>query len=162
MRYRQRQKHSIDSLITLVLFGVFASCVLGVLLTGAKAYRNLTAKNREAYDHRTCIQYVATKVRQAPSGDCVGIERMGGIDSLSFTEEIDGEPYITRVYCYDGWIRELFTFAGADFAPEEGEKVIEAQEMRLRLSGDLLTVEITDEGGEIACLHLTLRGKEGI
>lgn len=48
-----------------MLFGVFAGCVLGVLLTGADAYQRLTDRGQETFDERTAAQYLTTRVRQA-------------------------------------------------------------------------------------------------
>lgn len=159
MRFNRRQKHQIEGLITLVLFGVFAVCVLSVLLTGAKVYRNLTAEGQGTYAERTCAQYVASKVRQARSGDAVDVSTVDGTDVISFTEELDGETYVTRVYCSDGWLRELLTFEDSEFFPEDGEKIIEARELKLALDGGLLTADITDAGGETVRLVLDLRGR---
>ena len=50
-------------LAALLLFGLFAFCVLAVLLTGAGAYRRLTARDQAAYEWRSCTQYIATRVR---------------------------------------------------------------------------------------------------
>ena len=61
-------KHHLDGLIALLLFGVFAVCVLVVLLTGADAYRRLTQRDEAAYDRRVCAQYMATRLRQAYRG----------------------------------------------------------------------------------------------
>ena len=54
-------QHHIDTLAVLLLFGVFAVCVLSVLLTGADAYRRMTERDNRAYDRRTCVQYVVTE-----------------------------------------------------------------------------------------------------
>lgn len=153
------RKHKLDGLITLLLFGVFAACILSVLLTGADVYRRLTARDQAAYARRTCVQYVATKVRQAPSGAALSVEDFGGTDALVMGEDIDGEAYLTRIYCYDGWLRELFTYAGGEFYPEDGEKIIEARQMDLSLEDGLLTVSITDETGAETELVLALRGE---
>jgi len=61
------KKRSISGLAALLLLGVFAVSILSVLLTGASAYRRLMERDRLMYDNRTCLQYVATKVRQAPN-----------------------------------------------------------------------------------------------
>ena len=61
------QKHHIEGLIALLLFGVFAVCLMTVLLTGANAYRSLTDRDQTAYDRRVCAQYMATRLRQADS-----------------------------------------------------------------------------------------------
>lgn len=58
----KRVKHHIDGLVALLLFGVFAACVLVVLLTGADAYRRLTERDQAAYERRTGVQYIATRV----------------------------------------------------------------------------------------------------
>ena len=62
-------QHQLNGLMALLLFGVFAACVLAVLLTGANAYRRLTQRDQAAYLRRTCVQYLATRVRQADSRD---------------------------------------------------------------------------------------------
>ena len=49
---RKTIKHHIDGLIALLLFGVFAVCVLAVLLTGAEAYRRLTQRDRARSEER--------------------------------------------------------------------------------------------------------------
>lgn len=140
-------KHNIDSLAALLLFAVFAACVLAVLLTGAKAYRRITQRDRDAYNARICTQYVAQRVRQADSLYGVAVEDFGGVQALVLGA---GEGYITRVYCYEGSLMELYCSADAGFGPEDGEKVIEAQEMELAMDGGCLWVRIrtAQEGRE--------------
>lgn len=152
---RQSTRHQMDGLIALLLFGVFAACVLVVLLTGADAYRRLTERDRTAYDRRTCIQYVATRVRQA---DCAG-----GIDVVDFdgTRALaldggDGE-YYTRVYYYDGYLMELYTSYGSEMEPRDGERVMAAGGLDFSREGSLLTVTATDARGEESTLLLSLR-----
>ena len=160
--HHRTQKHSIDGLITLVLFGVFAACILSVLLTGAEVYRKLTQRDQAAFNRRTGIQYMATKVRQSANASQVrvdGFEDYEDIDCFYYTEQIDGYDYVTQVYCYDGWLMELFTMEGSGAWPEDGEKVLEAQAMDLDLDGDLLTVSITDVDGGISTLTMSLRGE---
>ena len=160
MRRRREQKHEVTGLIALVLFGVFAVCVLSVLLTGADVYHRLTVRDREAYARRTGIQYVATKVRQAQAGSAVAVSDFGGVDALELYEDIDGERYVTRIYSYDGWLRELFTAVEGEFLPGDGEKVIEAGDMELTLDSGLLDIALTDGTGTETQLVLSLRGEE--
>ena len=91
MRKRAIQHH-FDGLAALLLFGVFAVCVLAVLLTGADAYRRLTQRDQVAFDRRSCVQYIATKVRQADTAGNVAVVEIGGVSSLV----MDGdEEYVT-------------------------------------------------------------------
>ena len=147
--------------MALLLFGVFAACVLLVLLTGANAYRRLTERDRAAYDRRTCVQYVATRVRQADRAGGVSVSEFGGVPALELAETVEGTDYVTRVYCYDGWLRELFSTADAGLDPAAGEQVLEAEDMELTLEDGLLTVTVTDGNGAENTLTLSLRSGEG-
>lgn len=156
---RITKEHDISTVAALLLLGVFAVCILSVLLTGAKAYRKLTERDHVSFEKRTCIQYIATKVRQAP--DEVLVEQFGGSDALVLTEQIEGETYLTRVYCHNGYLMELFTSTGDEFFPEDGEQILPAQELSLDKNGALLTILVTDAQQETAELKLSLRSEEG-
>ena len=145
-------QHQLNGLMALLLFGVFAACVLAVLLTGANAYRRLTQRDQEAYLRRTCVQYLATRVRQADSRDRISVESFGGADALVLTET-DGS-YTTRIYCYDGWLMELYAAADAD-------KVLELSSLRLTLEDGALTADTVDTAGASGTLRMTLRSGEG-
>ena len=123
---KKERKHYIGGLLALLLLCVFAACVLSVLLAGAGTYRKLTARDRASYDSRTAPQYLATRIRQADRQGAVSVRAFEGRDALVLTEEIDGELYETCIYYCDGYLRELFTTAGADLAPEDGEKILPA------------------------------------
>ena len=101
-----------DGLLILLLFGVFAVSILAVLLSGAGVYRRLAERDDRSYDRRTAVQYVATRVRQADQAGGVSVRTFEGCPALILSEEIEGELYETRIYHYDGYIRELFVSAG--------------------------------------------------
>lgn len=162
MRERVR-KPDMGGLLVLLLLGVFAVCVLSVLLTGAEGYRRLTERDREAYGWRTAAQYLTTRVRQADLAGGVALENFGGRDALALTEEIDGEVYVTRVYWDGGYIRELFAAADAEMAPEDGEKILEAGDLNFSPgpTGGEIIAELTDSAGKTTRLVLALRSGKG-
>lgn len=149
----------ITDLLTLVVFAVFAVCVLSVLLTGAKVYQKFVRSGGESYAQRTAVRYVTTRVRQAQS---VSVEDFGGCSALTLREQIDGEGYLTRVYCHEGYIRELFSAETADLSPEDGERILEAEGLAFSLENGLLTVEITQAGEKQRLMLLLPGGKEVI
>lgn len=156
---RKPIKHSTDGLAALLLFGVFAVCVLAVLLTGANAYRRLTDRDQAAYQRRTCVQYLATRVRQADSTGAVKVSSFNGIDALTLAEGA-GE-YATRIYCYDGWLMELYSETALDFDPEAGERVLACQSAAFSLEDGLLVITV-DSNGTADTLRLFLHsGEEG-
>ena len=63
----KKHDYHLEGLMALLLFGVFAVCLLMVLLTGADSYQGLTRRDRISDNRRVCAQYLATRVRQADS-----------------------------------------------------------------------------------------------
>ncbi len=160
MKIRQNERKA-DSLLALLLFAVFAVCVLSVLLTGADAYRGLASRDQTGYERRTAGQYLITRLHQSDRADAVTVEQFCGVDALVITEQYGGETYQTRIYCYGGYLRELFTASGTGFLPSDGEKVLEASGLTLKLEDGLLTAELTDAAGQTQRLALYLRSGEG-
>lgn len=157
----KENKSQIEGFLVLVLFGVFAVCILAVLITGADTYKRLVSRQQNAYAGRTIPQYLATKVRQADCQGAVRIGDFGGVEALELVEWFDTEEYITRIYCYDGYLRELFFAASGEFGPEDGEKILEAEQVDFSLKTDVLSISVTKEDGEKIELELLLRSTEG-
>lgn len=157
----ERRKGNITGLAALLLFGVFAVCVVLVLLTGANAYHRLTERDQSAYSHRTVAQYLTTRVRQADRAGQIAVGQFGGEDALLLEEEIDGILFVTRIYYYDGAIRELFSFADETFEPRDGEEILPAQGLELKQDGQWLTASVVNEDGTVQDLTLYLRSGEG-
>lgn len=137
----KKKASKITDLLALTVFAVFAVCVLAVLLHGADGYRNLVRQGEENFRVRTAAQYVSTRVRQAES---VTVTEFGGCDAVTIPEEIDGAAYVTRVYCFGGYLRELFCARDAALTPADGEKVMELESLHLSVDGDLLTATAPD------------------
>ena len=151
----KHRKSLIPGLAAFLVLAVFAVGVLGTLLGGAGIYRRLTERDRASYDSRTCLQYIVTRVRQAPGE--VEIAAFGDGDALVIPDVIENKTYLTRVYCWDGWLMELFTEEDGLFSPEDGEKLLPAQGIALELDNGLLKVMLTDAAGDVHSLYLNGR-----
>lgn len=150
-------KTHISGVVALLLFVVFAACVTIVLLTGAKAYRRITERDRLSANRRACMQYIATKVHQNDFSDSISIENFGGTDALV----INGDDYITRIYCKDGSLTELYTTDGMELSPEDGEKILDIYSLKFKLDKNTLTVTAAEtEDAVPASLTLALLSKE--
>lgn len=165
---QRSSKHHMDAVFVLLVFTVFAACVLLVLLTGAGVYQRLSARDGETYDRRICVSYLAAKVRRADAvggvfvGDFSGSRQDSG-DTLFLTEEIDGARYDTRIYYYDGYVRELFAAADGTFSMSDGDPVLAAKGLSFRYDPErgLLTVQTEDASGAVSALSLSLRSGGG-
>ncbi len=152
----KKKKTKITSLVVLLVFCIFAGCILLVLMTGADVYNRLVQREQTQFDQRTVAQYVTTRLRQGDLAGAVSVETFGGRSTLVIRETIAGNPYETRVYCYDGYVRELFSIADGDFEPVDGEKVLEAEALDFWLEQSVLRVRIVlcDGTEQELCLYL--------
>ena len=154
---RSKSKLDGNGLMILLLFGVFSASVLGVLLSGAGVYRQLARRDERAYEQRTAARYVAMRLRQCEGK--VAVAPFGEGETLELWEQIGGDNYVTRVYCSDGGVRELFCRADARLLPQDGQMVLPAENLTFQLEDGLLTVRFTDTDGEELDLIFALRGK---
>lgn len=154
-------KQHMSGLLALLLFALFAVCILSVLMTGAGVYRRVAERDDSSYTQRTAAQYVATKVRQADSPGSVVVEDFHGTQVLTLRQELGGVALLTQVYCYDGYLRELYHLEGSGLSPADGEKVLPMKDMTVELTDGLLFVQLTDADGQQQKLVLSLRDGEG-
>ena len=139
-------------LLALAVFAVFTLCVLLVLLSGAKVYRGLVIRGEARFEARTAARYVTMRVRQAEN---VAVADFEGCEALVISETIGGETWLTRLYCHDGYIRELYCAENAALSPEDGEPVLPTRTLRFSIADGLLTVQLDGRA-----LYLQLDGKE--
>ena len=150
---------SLSGLVALLTFVLFAISILFVLLNGAGVYRRLTQRDQYSYDSRTCAQYVATKIRQAPSPAAISTDTFGTVDSLRISQDIEGLEFVTRIYCYENWLMEIFTLADGDFFPEDGEKILPLSSLSVSQDGSVFSFILTDTEGNTQ--HLTISAQGG-
>lgn len=155
------QKHQMEGLIALLLFGVFAVCLMAVLLTGANAYQSLTDRDQAAYDRRVCAQYLAARVRQADRLGGVRVEPFGDGDALLLIDNIDGYDYATYVYVSEGYLMELFCAVDSGLTPDAGSRVMPANGLDLTLEGTQLDLVLTPPDAEASPVSLTLSLRSG-
>lgn len=143
-----------------LLLGVFALSVVLTILVGAGAYRKLLSRSRQAYESRTVSQYLAGKLHQAP--EAVYGERFGSADALVIPQTVGGEAYETRIYCFNGYLMELYCLSGSGLAPEDGEKILPVRDLQLRFEENLLEIQWTDAQGKSAYLMADLPMQEEV
>ncbi|MDO5445755.1 MAG: DUF4860 domain-containing protein [Eubacteriales bacterium] len=156
-------KNYIGGLTTLVIFAVFAACVVMVLVTGADIYKRVTDRDNEACSERIISQYISTRVREAESPDAVSVEEIDGKSVLRLRERINGRDYFFSIYLgSDGYIRELYAPADSKFYPDSGEKLIKADSLSFDLEDGILTAKLAVPGCEAETVKLSIRGRERV
>ena len=76
------------------------------------------------------------------------IEEVEGVQTI--TMENDWEDiYVTRLYVYDGKLREWFAMAEIPFQPQNGETVCDLDSMQAEIKDGILKVVVTENGTEM-------------
>ena len=86
------------------------------------------------------------------------MEDFGGTDALVFREDSE---YMTRVYCYEGWLMELYASQELEMKPADGERIMELSGLEMALEDGRLTLTVTGPEGGASSLVLSLRSGEG-
>ena len=150
------KKSNLTGVLVLLVFAVFMVSVLLVLLSGADTVQKLTHRDRQTYHHRTAVQYITTRIRQADVNGAVSAED----DTLILTQNIDGYLYETRIYCYNGYLREMFCEAGLTLAPDFGEEILPMDAFLVTCENELVCAELLLPDGRRETVTLLLRSEE--
>ncbi len=137
-------KRSAHTMAALMILAAFAVGMMGCLVSGAGSYRRLSARSAQSYDRRTASAYLTTQVRRAEQ---VSVEPFGEGMALCLYQKIEQVEYVTRIYCHDGWLMELFAREGSSFFPEDGEPVLALEDLEVQLQGGMLTLLFEDHQG---------------
>lgn len=134
---------ALSTVSALLVLAVFAVGILGVLLGGVSVYRRLTDRDQAVYDRRTAAQYLTTKLRQAPGSGAVSTGSFGDGDALVITEQWEGVSFVTRIYCHEGWLMELYSLAEGEFSPTDGQKIVPMDSLQAESRNGLLELTLT-------------------
>lgn len=92
MDLKNARKHSTDILFVLLLFLVFTSSALAVILLGAKVYQNTASRMESNYTVRTALAYVTEKIRHADESGAISPANWTGFPPSSFPRKLRGLP----------------------------------------------------------------------
>lgn len=157
------KKPNISGIFPVLSFAVLAACIVIVLVTGARLYGRSNQQDSVDYYRRTVTGYITTRFMQSNVegrffvGDFhEALPRSSG-NTLFFTETIGGKEYVTRVYCHEGNVYELFSPLEASIAPEYGEKVLPVNNIDFSVNNGLFLADVTFNDGENTVIRLSLR-----
>ena len=146
MKLTGESKRSTDSLAALLLFCIFTFSILFVLLFGSRVFSGITARDKNAHADLNSSQFIYTELRSL-TGD-VSTGDFGGVPALFIRDE--GIGACTAIYVYDGWLCELLYIDDGEtvFAPQDGNRVLEASDAGFAVNDGLVDVNITTKDGK--------------
>lgn len=168
---KQSQNQLLGTLAPLLLFVSFTTVILLVLLQGADIYQTIANRNKDYSKKRTAVQYITTRIHQNDSSLSIRVSdfqisdtdlpladlNVFSGDTLYLLEEIDGRSLCTRIYCHDGYLRELFSETESQMKPASGQKILPMESIYFNLERHLLEIEIKYPDGTSDSMVLSLR-----
>ncbi len=142
MSRKNPPSHAISGVFVFLVLGIFAVFSTVMVLLGARAYKSTADRAAEHNAYRIGMAYVRSMVRGDDEEQSVKVENINGIPAIALKNIYDGDAYITRLYVYDGKLREWFTEESEEFVPEFGETVCDMDEMNAEVDGQLLKVSL--------------------
>lgn len=160
MKKKTEQQHIIDILFVLSLFCVFAVSSVLLILLGADIYKKTVQQMGSNYTARTSIAYITEKIRQTDTEYAIEITTQNDTQVLMLNNTINGIPYATSLYEYDGYLYELFARADLELPLDAGQPVMELQALSFtQPEPNVLKITFTDASGENTTLYVSMHSR---
>jgi hypothetical protein len=154
-----KKNFGFDAVAGLFLVCLFSASLFFALAAGARVYKSVSGVMAEQYTARTAIGYVTAKLHQSDETGAVALGTLDGVPALIIGTDCDGVAYKTYVYCWDGYITELFCPASESLHPSDGLPVVAARALDFTRQGNLIRIDcVTDGGSETAYVSLVSGG----
>ena len=146
-KVRQRPPMRIQNVFVFLLLAIFAISAILLTAMSAQVYRN-TVHASSTNNTARVIGAIIRGAAQSEDSGHVSVREEGGVPVLVFSNDYDGEIYLRRLYCMNGWLWESFTAEEYGFQEEMGESLIEAASFVPEVNGHLLTARVTTPEGD--------------
>lgn len=159
MRIRQNG-HAVPDIVILMVLGIFAVMSTLLVLYAAVGYRNTVDRNERNNIHRVTNAFIMNAARSADKEGMLTVTETDGVQVLEIREVYGAECYVRRLYCTNGYLRELYTSQDNAFNPgntDAGDELCALQELTFVLDDGLLTAGWTDMAGEKGCICVSVR-----
>ena len=154
-----KKQHHTDLLSACGLLCLFLLTAAAALAAGVCTWQSASDAMQAGFQYQTPLAYLEGQARQA---DTRRVERFAdGTEALALDSEIEGDAYVTRLYCYDGALYQLFTPADVQLTPQDGVRLVETETLSLQETDGVIRVTIQTADGSTQTLLLAVRGGEG-
>lgn len=134
----KQQRHIIDILFVLALFGIFALSAVFLITIGANIYGKTMNNMENNFDARTALAYITEKIRQSDLENQIGIGDLDGRPALIISSGTGENQYKTYLYEYQGTLKELMMKPDILLAPSAGQDILTVSDFKLTPVNDRL------------------------
>ena len=140
----RQQRHIIDVLFVLALFGIFALAAIFLITIGANIYGKTMTNMENNFDTRTALAYITEKVRQADLENQISVGDLDGCPALIISSGTEENQYKTYLYEYQGSLKELMMKQDIQLSPSAGQDILAVSDFELSpVNSRLINCSIT-------------------
>lgn len=143
----RREHTGLRSAAVFSLCGLFAVLAVGLTAMASGVYRSAAARGDRNDVRRTALSYLVNQTRRADRMGGIRTGFFGGEDALATYEEVEGAVYVTRIYCWEGQLRELYTPVDSQLSLADGIPILEMESLEISAEDGWITYTVTDDQG---------------
>ena len=156
------ENHVIDILFVIALFCIFALAAIFLITIGGNIYGKTASHMESNFNGRTSFAYVTEKIRQADEAGSVSVGSLDGIPALLLKSKQKEVEYITYIYAYEGYLKELLVRQDTPVGAFAGQNILPVTEFSLsQVSDRLYEFQITAENADSFRILVSTKAKGG-
>ena len=153
-----KRKHVIDFLFPLALFFVLAASSVALVVLVSGIYSRQIRESENSFSSHTVLSYVTEKLHQADASGSVTTGIFDGQDAIVIRQSYSEQTYMTYLYEYDGYLRELFIQDGVDAKASDGRKILASDSFSFEETQDgLFHLYCTNKDGSISDTYVSIK-----
>ena len=157
-----RRKNRIVDMFPILLFLIFTLSALGIVTLSVQIYKNIVERAEGRFDTGTAAAYLSEKFRNHDADGNIVISDFQGNAAVMIEESVKEVPYVTYIYVYDGYLRELYTekarLSGCSAA--DGSSILPMGSMEIqKVSDRLIRLRFKDTAGKDEETFLSIKSR---
>lgn len=127
----KNNRHIVDILFVIALFGIFVLSAVFLISIGANIYSKTMSNMNSNFNSRTAVAYITEKVRQSDTTDSISIGSFDGNNAIIISSTINDKEYTTYIYEFGGKLMELMVRSDLTLSPSAGQKLLDVNEFTI-------------------------------
>jgi len=158
MKHMNERRHVIDFLFPLALFFVLTATSVALVVLASGIYSRQIRDSEDSFSSRTALSYVTEKLHQSDENGSIDAGTFDGQDAIIIHQTYGDQPYITYLYQYDGYLRELFIREDVSASASDGRKILATDDFGFKKSDDgLFHLYCTNKDGSVSDTYVSVK-----
>ena len=159
MKKGAEKRHSIDILFQMVIFLLFTFSAITLLILSVNFYRSIVERSDKNESARVAVAYIREAIHQNDEQSGVALAEFDGVECIKIGQ---AEDYVLYLYMKDGELRELYTKEGARVTSDDGQRIMQLQNLTFTMKDDnVIVVECEDVQGNSETVIVSVRTSTG-